>query len=105
MPKYYYQTLSKEEKKKVKKEYQKEYQETEIMERFRRLNIYAIIAILFGLFLIIYAYFFENKNIGSIILGITMLILALVFIIGKALVKLRLLNKVALNQKRKKVEK
>ena len=93
----YYQTLSKNQKKEVNQKYKEDYQSSELFTRFHRLTIYTIIAILFGLFLIIYGYFFENKNIGSIIIGITLLILAIVFIIGKYLIKQNVLNKIALN--------
>ena len=95
----YYQTLSKEEKQKIKNIYHQEYQKSEINTRFIRLNIYSFAAIFFSIILLILGITNKNERILDIGMAIILLITALSFLLGKHLIKLNLLNKIALKNK------
>ncbi len=98
----YYQTLKNENKQKIKKEYQKEYQNTELQTRFTRLNIYIILAFLSALILLVLSYKYEDNHVYSIIVAIILILTGLTFIIGKYMIKINLLNKIALKNKNSK---
>lgn len=97
----YYQTLSKEKKKEVKKRYIKEYAKTDLDVRLTRLLAYSIVGYVFALIILLSAIFLEENKTGSIIISVTLFIVATVFIVGRYLIKLKVLNKIALNSKRK----
>lgn len=95
----YYHTLSKDKKLKVKAIYEKDYKNTEFSKYIKKLNIYIISAVIFSCLLFIDAFKDQELNIGSLIIAITLLIASLVFIIGRYIAKLNVLNKIALKKK------
>ena len=95
----YYQTLNKEQKNKIKEIFKNEYQNTPVNARFSRLLMYSIVGILFSGFMLIEYFVLDNKNIGNIIIGLTLLIASITFLIGRYRIKLRYLNKIALKNK------
>lgn len=95
----YYQTLNKEKKNEIKKIYNETYKNTELQSRFIRLNIYIIVAILSAFILLILSYKYEDNHVYSIIISIILIATAIVFIIGKNIIKSNLLNKIALKNK------
>ncbi len=96
----YYHTLSKEKKKEIKEQYKKDYAGSDVAVRLLRLKIYAIIGYLFSIVILAYAFKFEESKIGSIIMAVTLIIVSTVYVVGSIIVKNRLLNKIALKQKK-----
>ena len=95
----YYQTLNKEEQAKIKETYQKEYAKSEISIRFTRLNIYIAASIFLSIILIIMGIMDKSERILDFSLAIILCIAATSFFIGKHIIKLNLLNKIALKNK------
>ena len=99
MKKYYYNSLSKEEKKKVQEKYKKDYQQSDFNKRITRLLIYSVVAFLFGLFLIIYSLVRDEDLISNLLVAIPLFIASIIFLIGRYYAKLMVLNKLALKEK------
>ena len=99
MKKYYYHSLSKEEKKKVQEKYKKDYQQSDFNKRITRLLIYSVVAFLFGLFLIIYSLVRDEDLISNLLVAIPLFIASIIFLIGRYYAKLMVLNKLALKEK------
>ena len=99
MKKYYYNSLSKEEKKKVQEKYKKDYQHSDFEKRITRLVIYSVVAFLFGLFLIIYSLVRDEDLISNLLVAIPLFIAAIILLIGRYYAKLMVLNKIALKEK------
>ena len=99
MKKYYYHSLSKEEKKKVQEKYKKDYQQSDFNKRITRLLIYSVVAFLFGLFLIIYSIVRDEDLISNLLVAIPLFIASIIFLIGRYYAKLMVLNKLALKEK------
>lgn len=95
----YYQTLNKEQKNKIKEAYKKEYANTDLQIRLTRLVIYAVIGYLSGIIILIEAFMIEENKLGSMIIASTLLVLSTTFLIGRSLVKVKVLNKIALKNK------
>ncbi len=95
----YYQRLNKEEKQKIKNIYNKDYAESEFKIRLTRLLIYAIIAYFFAIVLLIYSFVYHKDLISNIIIASTLLVLGTVYLIGRYIAKLNVLNKIALKKK------
>ena len=98
MKKYYYHSLSKEEKKKVQEKYKKDYQQSDFNKRITRLLIYSVVAFLFGLFLIIYSLVRDEDLISNLLVAIPLFIASIIFLIGRYYAKLMVLNKLALKE-------
>lgn len=96
----YYHTLSKEKKKAIKEQYKKDYANSDVAARLLRLKIYSIVGYLFSIILLVYAFKFENNKIGSIIIASTLISVSTVYVIGIIIVKNRILNKIALKNKK-----
>lgn len=98
MKKYYY-TLKKEKKAEIKKIYTKEYKNSDFNLRLKRLTIYTVVGFLFSIYLFIDVFAAETFSIGTLIIAITLLIVSIVFLVGRYLLKLKMLNKIALKNK------
>lgn len=98
MKKYYF-TLSKEKKDEIKLIYQKEYKNSDINIRLKRLSLYVIVGFIFSILLFIDTFKDNDLNVGSLVIAITLALACFVFLIGKYIVKLRILNKIALKNK------
>ena len=96
----YYQTLDKEKKDKIKEIYKKEYQKSEVDVRLKRLNIYIILAFLASIALIVLSLLYEDGHVTSFIMAGILIAIGIIFIIGKRMIKINLLNKIALNNKK-----
>ncbi len=101
----YYQTLDKEKKREIKEVYEKEYKKTDVYVRLKRLFVYAIISIITALVIVIISYFYEEEHLTSIIMALILVFMAIVFLIGRFLIKLDLLNRIALKSKNLKKKK
>jgi len=97
----YYNTLNKEEKRRIKDLYFKKYHNSDLETRLKRLKVYAIISYVFAIFVLISALILDDDLTGSIILSITMFILGTVYMFGSLIVKRNVLNKIALKNKKK----
>lgn len=97
--KYYYQTLNSLEKKKIKNLYEQKYGNSDLNKRLLRLKIYAFISYVCAFFILAYSYKFEANQTGSIITSITLFILGTTYFIGSIIIKLNVLNKIALENK------
>ncbi len=96
---YYFKHLDKEKKAKIKEKYKKEYAGSDFQKRITRLLVYSIIAIVFGLGLIIYSIIRPEELVGNLLIAIPLFIAAIIFLIGRYYAKLMILNKIALKEK------
>lgn len=80
MKKYKYQTLSKEEKKKVTDKYFNTNEGLELKKRLNRVLIYSIILFLFGLYLLIEE-IIKNDSIAQYIYSSILMIISIVFLL------------------------
>ena len=96
---YYFKHLDKEKKAKIKEKYKKEYAGSDFQKRITRLLVYSIIAIVFGLGLIIYSIIRPEELVGNLLIAIPLFIAAIIFLIGRYYDKLMILNKIALKEK------
>ena len=96
---YYFRHLDKEKKAKIKEKYKKEYAGSDFQKRITRLLVYSIIAIVFGLGLIIYSIIRPEELVGNLLIAIPLFIAAIIFLIGRYYAKLMILNKIALKEK------
>lgn len=97
----YYQRLTKEQKKDINIKYEKEYGNSDLQVRLNRLKVYAGIGYLFGIILLIYTFKFDEPKIGNIIIAITLFVVSTVYLVGRYIIKLNVLNKIALKNKDK----
>ncbi len=95
----YYQTLSTEEKKKIKSIYERDYGNSDLAARLIRLKFYALIAYVCASIILAYSLAFETNKTGSIIIAVTLMILGTVYFFGSIIIKLNVLNKIALENK------
>lgn len=82
MKKYKYQRLSKEEKKKARNDFYKTEYGKNLKLRFKRINIYSIILILFGTYLLIEAIINKNSY-AEYIYSTILIIFGIAFLISK----------------------
>ena len=90
-----YKELNKAEKKKIQGKYRKEYEKSEFEARLKRLLIYAIVAYIFVVILIIYSFIRPEELISNLCVAIPLFIAATIFLIGRIYVKYNVLNKLA----------
>lgn len=98
MKKYYF-TLTKEKRKKIKDQYKKEYEKSDLRVRLLRLNLYTVIGYLSAIIILIYTIKIEEEKTGSIIIAVILIIASTIFLIGRSLIKINVLNKIALKNK------
>lgn len=91
MKRYKYQKLTKEEKKKAKVEFYQTTQGIELKTRFKRIIIYSIILLIFGLYLLIEAIIKDNSYAQYIYASI-LIIFSIGFIISKFYVEMIKVN-------------
>lgn len=91
MKKYKYQRLSKEEKKQVKDEFYNTNQGMELKVRFKRILIYSILLLLFGLYLLIDAYI-NKDSYAQYVYGAIMLMFGVGFLISRSYVMMKKVN-------------
>lgn len=97
----YYNTLNKENKTKIKKIYQEEYKNTDLQVRLVRLLIFAFMGYITASVLLIDALLNQTSKTLNLTIAIILFIISTVFIIGRFLVKLKVLNKIAIKNKEK----
>ncbi|MDE5539559.1 MAG: hypothetical protein K2J20_03640 [Bacilli bacterium] len=95
----YYQTLTKEKKQEIKTIYKKEYAHSDLKARLQRLVVYAIASYIFAAVLLVYNFISQENDITNIICAISLIVLGTVYLIGRYIAKLNILNKVALKNK------
>lgn len=91
LKKYKYQRLTKEEKKKIKTEFYKTAQGNDLKVRFKRIMIYSIILIIFGLYLLIEAIIKDNSYAQYVYASI-LILFGIGFISSKYYVEMRKIN-------------
>lgn len=91
MKRYKYQKLTKEEKKKAKVEFYQTTQGIELKARFKRIIIYSIILLIFGLYLLIEAIIKDNSYAQYIYASI-LIIFSIGFIILKYYIEMIKVN-------------
>lgn len=91
MKRYKYQKLTKEEKKKAKVEFYQTNQGIELKTRFKRIMIYSIILLVFGLYLLIEAIIKDNSYAQYIYASI-LIIFSIAFLISKYYVEMIKVN-------------
>ena len=91
MKKYKYQKLTKEEKKEAKTKLYETEQGKILKQRFKRIFIYSIILILFGIYMLVEAYTKKNSY-AQYIYGIVLIIFGIVFLISRSYVMMRKVN-------------
>lgn len=92
MKKYKYQRLTKEEKKEAKTKFYETEQGKLLKQRFKRILIYSIILILFGIYMLIEAYTKKNSY-AQYAYGTILIIFGIGFLISKSYVMMRKVNK------------
>lgn len=97
----YYNTLSKEEKLRIKETYKNEYKNSELRVRLVRLVIYAMIGYITSIVLYIEAFTKNDSKILDIVIATTLFIASTIFLIGSIFLKQKILNKIALKNKKK----
>ncbi len=95
----YYQRLDKDKKQEIKKIYDKEYANSEFKSRLTRLLIYAIVAYVLAFSLLLYSFIYDTDMISNIIMASTLLVLGTIYLGGRYIAKLNVLNKLALKKK------
>ena len=100
MRKYYFNSLTREEKKKIRAEYKKTYAHTEFQRRLIRLAIYSIIGFVFSIFLVSYSLIQHEDIVANLLIAIPLFIAAIIFLIGRHYAKLIVLNNIALKNKK-----
>lgn len=97
----YYNTLNKENKTKIKQIYQEEYKNTDLQVRLVRLLIFALMGYITASVLLIDALLNQTSKALNLTIAIILFIISTVFIIGRFLVKQKVLNKIAIKNKEK----
>lgn len=82
MKKYKYQRLTKDEKKAAKKAFYETSMGKELKFRFKRIMVYSIILIIFGIWLLIEAYM-KKDSVAQYIYSIILIISGIIFIIAR----------------------
>lgn len=95
----YYRTLSKEKQNKIKELYNKKYKDSNLEASFKRLKIYSIAGYLFGIIFLVSSFVRDEAKTSSIVISIILFILATGYLIGIKLIKLKVLNDLALKNK------
>lgn len=90
-----YYSLKKEEKEKLKKDFDNTEFGIRTNTRLKRILVWGILSLLFGLLLI-----FSHSNIWEIISGILLLIASLVYFIGFYKIRIRNLNNYLISKKK-----
>lgn len=85
MKKYKYQRLTKEEKKDAKEKFYQTELGINLKQRFKRILIYSIALIIFGIFLIINTYIKKDSNINYIYASL-LIIFGIFFLIARSYV-------------------
>lgn len=98
MKKYKYQRLTKEEKKLAEEKFYKTEMGQSLKKRYKRILIYAILIIMFGIFLLIEA-FFKKDSVAQYIYSTILIITGLSFIILRAYIKMKQINDFITNKK------
>lgn len=91
MKKYKYQRLSKEEKKDAKLKFYQTELGIELKSKFKRILIYSIILILFGIYLIIEAYI-KKDSIAQYIYGSIVTLFGIAFLISRSYIIMKKVN-------------
>lgn len=91
MKKYKYQRLSKEEKKEAKTKFYETEQGKLLKQRFKRILIYSIILILFGIYMLVEAYTKKNSY-AQYVYGTILIIFGIGFLISRSYVLMRKVN-------------
>ena len=97
---FYFNSLKKEEKKKIIQEYKKEYAKSEFQKRLFRLMIYSLVGYAFSIFLVVYSLIVQKDIVGNLLIAIPLFIAATIFLIGRHYAKLNVLNNIALKKKK-----
>ncbi len=95
----YYNTLTKEKKNKIKEIYKKDYKNTELQIRLIRLIIFASMGYITSIVLLIDAFLNKNSKVLNITIATILIIVSTIFLIGRFLIKQKVLNKIALKNK------
>lgn len=90
-----YYSLTKEEKKKLKIEFYQTNFGNSVNKRLNRLLFTGIIALIFGIYLLV-----DNSTIWDIVIGIITLIASLIFIFGSYKVRTQKLNNYLVKKKK-----
>lgn len=99
MKRYKYQKLTKEEKKKAKVEFYQTTQGIELKARFKRIMIYSIILLIFGLYLLIEAIIKDNSY-AQYIYASVLIIFSIGFMISKYYIEMIKVNEYLTNPKK-----
>lgn len=91
MKKYKYQRLTKSEKKAAKKAFYETNMGKELKSRFKRIMVYSIILIIFGIWLLIEAYM-KKDSVAQYIYSIILIISGIIFIIARYLILRKKVN-------------
>lgn len=91
MKKYKYQRLSKEEKKEAKLEFYQTEQGIELKSRFKRILIYSIALILFGIYLIVEA-FIKRDSTAQYVFGGIVTLFGVGFLISRSYIIMKKVN-------------
>ncbi len=100
MQKYYYKTLSKAKRQEIIAKYDQKYAKSDFKLRLTRLLIYSFIGYIFSIFLIIYGIIRKESLIENLLIAIPLIIASTIFLIGRYYAKIRLLNEMALKEKK-----
>ena len=104
MKKYKYQRLSKEEKKEAKLEFYQTEQGIELKSRFRRILIYSIALILFGIYLIVEA-FIKKDSIAQYVYGGIVTLFGIGFLVSRSYVIMKKVNEFIITKPKKATKK
>lgn len=100
MKKYYYNTLDKNSQKQIIQQYKKDYAKSDFANRIKRLFYYSIISYALAIVLLTYAFKTQDDIIGNTILSVSLIIMATIFLFGRHVALIRMLNKIALDKKK-----
>lgn len=95
----YYSKLDKNEKENIKKKYMEEYKNSELDKRLKYLIVYHILALVFGIAIIVQSIIMDDVKIYGIIIGCLLIFMGIVFLIANRKIKNSVLNKIALKNK------
>lgn len=95
----YYSKLDKNEKENIKTKYMEEYKNSELDKRLRYLIVYHILALVFGIAIIVQSIIMDDVKIYGIIIGCLLIFMGIVFLIANRKIKNSVLNKIALKNK------
>ena len=104
MKKYKYQRLSKEERKEAKLEFYQTEQGIELKSRFKRILIYSIALILFGIYLIVEA-FIKKDSIAQYVYGGIVTLFGIDFLVSRSYVIMKKVNEFIITKPKKATKK